>query len=68
MQKNHFLLLKHFKNTESESEVIYMKLGRVRHNFVFECEAIDATQFRFAQPASLLLYLAFSNIQSSMPV
>ena len=26
---------------------LYMKLGRVRHNFVFACEAISATQLRF---------------------
>ena len=24
-----------------------MKLGRVRHNFVFDCDAISATQLRF---------------------
>ena len=31
---------------------IYMKLGRVRHNFVFECEAISATQLRFPVASS----------------
>ena len=28
---------------------IDMKLGRVRHNFVFACEAISATQLRFTR-------------------
>ena len=39
---------------------IDMKLGRVRHNFIFECEAISVTQLRFPSICTMQYYsLAF---------